>query len=224
MGEDGGDELARVGGGVEEGDAGLVGGDVGDAVDARFVGGAGLGVAAEVLHEEAGVVEGALDLQAADVVFDVGLGVEDVDVLAGNLLGGRGRAEDEILSAGGDGGVGDLLALLDLDLFGSGAIRGGGDDEDGVRLLQGLLERGLVVGIGLGELDPFRLEGLSGGLGSVTSDSANLVLLAQVGVGEDGVDERSSLLAGGAKDDEELAHGGGGRVSESRMPPSKDTC
>ena len=143
-------------------------------------------------------------------------------MLAGNLLGGRGRAEDEIVGAGGDGGVGDLLALLDLGLFGSGAVGGGGDDEDGVRLLQDLLERGLVVGIGLGELDAFRLEGLSGGLGSVTSDGANLVLLAQIGVGEDGVNEGSSLLAGGAKDDEKLAHGGGGRVSKSRLPSSKD--
>ena len=221
VGEDWRDELARVGGGVEERDAGVVVGDVGDAEDARLVGGTGLGVAAEVLHEEAWGVEGALDLQSADVVFNVGLGVEDVDVLAGKFLGGRGGAEDEILGAGGDGGVGDQLALLDFGLLGSGTVGGGGEDEDRVRVLQGLLERGFVTGVGLGELDALGLEGLGGGLGSVTGDGADFVLLAQVGVCEDGVDDGAPLLAGGTEDDEELAHGGLGAL-KARLHSSKD--
>ena len=215
IGEDGRDELARIGRGVEERDASVVGGDVGDAVDARLAGGTRLGVAAEVLHEETWGVEGALDLQPADVVFDLGLGVEDVDILAGDLLGGRGAAENEILSAGGDGGVGNLLALLDLLFFGSGAIFSGGEDEDRVCVLQGLLEQGFVVGIGLSELDALGFEGLGGRLGGVAGNGTNLVLLAQIGVIEDGVDDRASLLAGSAKDDEELAHGG---VSKAGMP------
>lgn len=222
--EDGRDEFACVGRGVKKRDAGIIGWDVGDPEDARLVRGTGLGMSTEVLHEETRGVEGALDLQPADVVFDLGLGIEDVDVLAGDLLGGRGGTQDEVLSAGGDGSVGNLLALLDFGLFGSGTVNGGGEDEDCMRVLQSFLERGFVVGVALGELDAFRLEGLGGGLGSVTSDGADGVLFAQFGVSEDGANDRTSLLACGAKDDEELAHGGGGGgVSKTRMPSSEDT-
>lgn len=52
---------------------------------------------------------------------------------------------------------------------------------------------------------------MSGGLRGITSDGSNFVDFGEFGIGEDGLDDRSTLLAGCSEDNEEFRHCESGR-------------
>ena len=164
-----------------------------------------------VLHEGAWREEGAFDWQGSDVCFDLGLAVEasHLRVLAArDLLYIRKGAEDEIFDAGGDCCIGDGHALFEFGPVVVAVVFGRGQAEDGMRAFHGGFERGLVVGVGANHFDGLLLQRLGCGLGGVARQTAQLVLFGQLGVVEDVGNDRAALLARGAKDSEDFAHGG----------------
>ena len=67
-----------------------------------------------------------------------------------------------------------------------------------------MLERHLVVDIGSNTLHASGFQRFSIGLGRVTCNTTDLEFIGSLGIFQDGVDDRTALVASCAEDDEDL--------------------
>ena len=87
--------------------------------------------------------------------------------------------------------------------------------KDGISTVQSRLDLIFRIDVGGNTFDTLGCQGLGVGLGRVTGDAADLEFAGSVGVAQDGFDDRTTLISGGAKDDENLlfSHDGEWRMT-----------
>ena len=76
--------------------------------------------------------------------------------------------------------------------------------KDGIGALQSRLDLFFGVDIGCNTLDTFGFQSLGIGFAWVTRNASNFELAGGLGVAKDGLDDRTALIACGAKDNEDL--------------------
>jgi len=112
--------------------------------------------------------------------------------------------KDNLFDTGRDGRVGDRLSLTDLALLEIGDVIGEGGEVDSMGSLQDPWEGRSIVCVTLDNLGTLLLEGFGRGLVGVAADGADVVLLGQLWIVQESVDDGSTLITSGTKDDKDL--------------------